>query len=53
MTQARLDHEQRVNLIMDIRAMERVPIERFKEFDRMTTGNHGLLLEMSVAEVLA
>ena len=49
--QAEAERKRRVDLIMQIRAMESVPVERFKEFDRLTSGDHGLLIEMSVAGV--
>ncbi|XP_065184709.1 cilia- and flagella-associated protein 99-like [Sycon ciliatum] len=47
--EAEAERKRRVDLIMQIRAMESVPVERFKEFDRLTSGDHGLLIEMSVA----
>ena len=41
----------RVELIQQIRAMERVPVMRTKLVDVTETGRQGLLVEMSVAEV--
>ena len=41
----------KVELIQQIRAMERVPLERTRLVDLTETGGQGLLVEMSVAEV--
>ena len=41
----------KVELIRQIRAMERVPVARTKMVDLTETGGQGLLVEMSVAEL--
>mmetsp|Transcript_49965 Transcript_49965/g.139987 ORF Transcript_49965/g.139987 Transcript_49965/m.139987 type:complete len:764 (+) Transcript_49965:140-2431(+) len=43
--------EQRKDLIRQIRALEKVPVERFKSFDRAEPPAHGLMEEMSYAEL--
>merc|ERR1711972_483922 len=43
--------ERRKDLIRQIRALEKVPVERFKGFDRAEPPCHGLMEEMSFAEL--
>merc|ERR1712039_961045 len=43
--------EKRKDLIKQIRALEKVPVERFKKFDAAEPPNQGLLEEMSIAEL--
>ena len=38
-------------LIRQIRELEKVPIQRTQGFDPTECGNHGLMIEMSVAEL--
>lgn len=49
--QAEEEMRRRMELIHQIRAMEAVPIIRQKLVDLTTTSGHGLLSEMSIAEV--
>ena len=48
---AQAEMEKKIEMIREIRAMERVPIIRVRFFDTTETGGHGLLSEMSVAEL--
>ena len=48
---AQAEMEKKMEVIQQIRAMERVPIIRAQFFDVTETGGHGLLSEMSVAEL--
>ena len=48
---AQAEMEKKMEMIQQIRAMERVPIIRVQFFDVTETGGHGLLSEMSVAEL--
>ena len=48
---AQAEMERKMEMIQQIRAMERVPIIRAQFFDMTETGGHGLLSEMSVAEL--
>lgn len=48
---AQAEMEKKIEMIREIRAMERVPIIRVQFFDTTETGGHGLLSEMSVAEL--
>merc|ERR1712061_910398 len=43
--------EKRKDLIRQIRALEKVPVERFKKFDAAEPPCQGLLEEMSLAEL--
>merc|ERR1712110_231540 len=43
--------ERRKDLIQQIRALEKVPVERFKKFDAAEQPAQGLLEEMSLAEL--
>ena len=38
-------------LIRQIRELEKIPIQRFQGFDPTEAGHHGLMCEMSVAEL--
>jgi len=38
-------------LIRQLRELEKIPIQRTKGFDPTEAGNHGLMVEMSVAEL--
>lgn len=38
-------------LIRQIREIEKIPIQRMQGFDPTEAGNHGLMIEMSVAEL--
>ena len=38
-------------LIRQIRELEKIPIQRTKGFDPTEAGGHGLMIEMSVAEL--
>lgn len=38
-------------LIRQIREIEKIPIQRTQGFDPTEAGNHGLMIEMSVAEL--
>lgn len=49
--QAEEEMRRRMELIHQIRAMEAVPIIRQKFVDLTATSGHGLLSEMSIAEV--
>ena len=42
---------QRVELIRQIRELEKIPIQRTKGFDPTEAGGHGLMEEMSIAEL--
>ena len=44
--------QQKMELIRQIRAMEAVPVNRNKLVDLSATAGHGLLSEMSIAEVI-
>ncbi|KAI6652049.1 hypothetical protein LOD99_4594 [Oopsacas minuta] len=48
---AQAEMEKKMEMIQQIRAMEKVPIIRVQFFDTTETGGHGLLSEMSVAEL--
>ena len=48
---AQAEMEKKMEMIQQIRAMERVPIIRVKFVDMTETGGHGLLSEMSIAEL--
>ena len=41
----------RQELIRQIRELEKIPIQRTKGFDPTEAGGHGLMIEMSVAEL--
>jgi len=43
--------QQKQELIRQIRELEKIPIQRNQGFDPTEAGNHGLLVEMSVAEL--
>ena len=44
-------HRKRQELIRQIRELEKIPIVRTKGFDPTEAGGHGLLEEMSIAEL--
>jgi hypothetical protein len=48
-----LEHEnaKRMELIRQIRELEKIPIQRTKGFDPTEVGGHGLMEEMSIAEL--
>ena len=46
-----VEHRKRQELIRQIRELERIPIVRTKGFDPTEAGDHGLLEEMSIAEL--
>ena len=50
--EAEAEMRRRMELIHQIRAMEAVPIIRQKFVDLTSTAGHGLLSEMSIAEVI-
>lgn len=45
------EHRKRQELIRQIRELEKIPIVRTKGFDPTEAGGHGLLEEMSIAEL--
>jgi hypothetical protein len=45
------DHARKEELIRQIRELEKIPIQRTKGFDPTEAGSHGLMCEMSVAEL--
>ena len=45
------EHRRKQELIRQIRELEKIPIVRTKGFDPTEAGGHGLLEEMSVAEL--
>ena len=45
------EHERKQELIRQIRELEKIPIVRTKGFDPTEAGGHGLLEEMSIAEL--
>jgi len=47
----RIEEERRKDLIVQIRELERLPMKRTKGFDPTETPGHGLLEEMSIAEL--
>jgi len=47
----RIEDERRKDLIVQIRELERLPMKRTKGFDPTETSGHGLLEEMSLAEL--
>jgi len=49
--EAEIEMRRRMELIHQIRAMEAVPVIRQKFVDLTATSGHGLLSEMSIAEV--
>ena len=49
--EAEQEMRQKMDLIRQIRAMEAVPINRFKLVDLSERAGHGLLSEMSIIEV--
>jgi len=46
-----VEQARRNELIRQIRELEKIPIQRTKGFDPTETGGHGLMEEMSVAEL--
>lgn len=46
-----IEQKKKEELIRQIRELEKIPIVRTKGFDPTETGGHGLLEEMSVAEL--
>ncbi|CAH1785078.1 unnamed protein product, partial [Owenia fusiformis] len=49
--EAEREMQRKVELIQQIRAMESIPVVRFKMLDLTNTAGHGLLSEMSIAEL--
>ena len=49
--EAEQEMRQKMELIRQIRAMEATPVNRFKLVDLTEKAGHGLLSEMSIAEV--
>lgn len=45
------EHQRKQELIRQIRELEKIPIVRTKGFDPTEAGGHGLLEEMSIAEL--
>ena len=45
------EHRRKQELIRQIRELEKIPIVRTKGFDPTEAGGHGLLEEMSIAEL--
>ena len=45
------EHAKRQELIRQIRELEKIPIQRTKGFDPTEAGGHGLMEEMSIAEL--
>jgi len=45
------EHRKKQELIRQIRELEKIPIVRTKGFDPTEAGGHGLLEEMSIAEL--
>lgn len=46
-----IEQQKREELIRQIRELEKIPIVRTKGFDPTETGGHGILEEMSIAEL--